>query len=66
MGQWNLGKDSSFSYNEDDGTLTISWNTGGHENVVCGLKFKVELVDKIKSTYIAPKIKYDPDYDKPF
>ncbi len=56
----------ALSFNEDDNTLTIKWWTGGHENAVCGLKLKVELVDKIISNYKAPHIPYDPDYNNAF
>lgn len=57
---------SSIVFDDKKNELSINWNTGGQEGAVCGLVFKVELVKKKKSTYKAPKIDYDPDYDNPF
>lgn len=56
----------SIVFNEEDGTLSLHWHTGGHENATCGIKFKIELIEKIKSTYKAPHIPYNPDYNEAF
>ena len=56
----------SILYDDKTNILTISWDTGGHENAVCGLKLKVELVEKIISKYKHPNIPYNPDYNEAF
>lgn len=56
----------SITINEHDNTMTIKWWTGGHENAICGVILKVEVLDQIISGYKAPHIPYDPDYDNPF
>ena len=57
---------TSLSYDDKTGILQINWETGGHENAVCGLKLKVELDSKIISTYKAPNIPWDQDYREAF
>lgn len=68
MSNYTITKDSleKISFNEDTNILTIKWWTGGHENAVCGLKLKVELVEKVISDYKAPRMRYDPDYNEAF
>lgn len=68
MSVYGISKEKlkSLSYNDETSILTISWETGGMEKAVCGLKLKVELVEKIVSTYKSPNIPYDPDYNNPF
>ena len=68
MGKYTITKEKleTISFNEENGELTIKWWTGGAENAVCGLKLKVELVDKIISNYKAPHIPYNPDYNEAF
>ena len=51
-----IGKETTFQYDEEKGELHLNWNTGGHEDAVCGLVFKVELVRKKISTYKSPRI----------
>ena len=57
---------TSISFNDKNNELSINWYTGGQEGAICGLIFKVELVEKKKSQYRAPKIDYDPDYNEAF
>jgi hypothetical protein len=60
----NLG---SIVFNEETNELSIHWNTGGQENAVCGLVLEgVKLKEKIISTYKAPRIDYDENYNNPF
>jgi len=56
----------SLLYDEKSGILQINWNTGGEEKAVCGLKLKVELVDKIVSDYKSSSIPYNSNYNEPF
>lgn len=56
----------NFQFDEKEGILIINWDTGGHENAICGLKLKVELINKIISNYKAPKINYNSDYKESF
>lgn len=68
MSKHFISKDklSSISYDDKTGILQFNWDTGGEENAVCGLKLKVELVDKIISTYKSPNIPYDSNYREAF
>jgi len=68
MSKFTITKENleTISFNEEDNVLTIKWWTGGAENAVCGLKLKVELVDKIISNYKSPHIPYNPNYSEAF
>jgi len=52
--------------NEEKGTMTINWKTGGYEGAVCGVILKVEVLEKIVSKYKSPEIPYDPNYNEAF
>ena len=54
---------TSIEFDEETNQLTLNWNS---LNGVCGLVLKVELVEKIESTYKYPKVDYDQDYNNPF
>jgi hypothetical protein len=54
------------SFDDKTSVLTIKWDTRGNEVAVCGLEFKVEIVNKIFSEYKHPRVKYNPNYDEAF
>jgi hypothetical protein len=68
MGKFGISKErlEGMTYDDKTNELTIRWCTGGEEKAVCGLILKVELVDKIISSYKRPYIPYNPDYNEAF
>ena len=56
----------NISFDTDTNILTISWDTRGVENAICGLKLKVEFIDKIISNYKSPETTYNPNYNEAF
>ena len=61
-----VDKLSYISYDENTQELEVHWNTGGQENAICGFVVKAEFVKRIVSTYKAPNIQWDPDYNEAF
>ena len=61
-----IEKITSIGYNKEKGTVSIHWDTGGQEGAVNGITFKVEEIEEHISTYKAPYIPYNPDYNEAF
>ena len=57
---------TSISFDPETSLLSIHWDTGGKEGAINGIGLKVEFVKEYISTYKAPIIKYDPNYNNPF
>jgi hypothetical protein len=56
----------SISFDDETNLLTIRWDTRGNVGAVCGMVLKVELVEKIISSYRPPHIEWNQDYNEAF
>lgn len=52
--------------NEEEGTLTISWDTGARTGALDSVTMKVEIINKTYNKYKPPYIPYNPDYNEAF
>lgn len=59
-------KELGIGYNKEEGTVSISWDTGGMEGAVNGITFKVVELEEHISTYEAPHIEWNQDYNEAF
>jgi len=57
---------SGIYINEENGTMTIRWDTGSKTGALNSITMKIEVIDKTYNTYEAPHIPWDQNYNEAF